>query len=135
MTADSPNSNTSPMNLRNGATSAGALIALVTVAALLTSTAPAVAARLATSNHEARHTLSEGATVRAVAAAVVAAARDLVGGSGRLVDALPEQWTLKSRACVQPALPPALSAFATPQRITLRESLLDLPPPARCWQG
>jgi hypothetical protein len=120
------------MNLRNGATSAGALIALVTVAALLTSTAPAVAARLATTNREARHTLSEGATVRAVAAAVVAAARDLVGGSDRLVDALPEQWMLESRACVQPALPPVLSAAATPQPMTLRESLLNLPPPARC---
>jgi hypothetical protein len=117
------------MNLRNGATSAGALIALVTVAALQTST---VAARLATTNQEARHTLSEGATVRAVAAAVVAAARDLVGGSDRLVDALPEQWLLESRACVQPALPPVLSAAATPQPMTLRESLLDLPPPARC---
>jgi hypothetical protein len=76
--------------------------------------------------------LSEGAAVRAVAAAVAAAARDLVGGSDRLVAALPEPWALETRPCAKPAFAPAPSAFATPRRIALRESLLDLPPPARC---
>ena len=110
------------------ATSAGALIALVTVAALLTSAAPAVTARVV--SNEARHSVNEGAAVRAVAAAVVAAARDLVGGD-RLIDALPEDWLCLAQFAAIESIIQREAEEAPPHQPTLRESLLDLPPP-RC---
>jgi hypothetical protein len=108
------------------ASTAGALVALVAVAALMTSATPIVRA---TPSSDARQSISEGAAVRAVAAAVVAAARDLVGGGERLVHALPDEWMLAPIVVSSSAVDQCATSEAPAVLSVLPESLLDLPPP------
>ena len=106
---------------------AGALVALVAVAAMMTSSAVATPSP---ASHDARQTVAEGAKVRAAVAAVAAAARTLVDGD-RLVDALPADWSddlcVVRITCVMPVAAPRIDSTIA----ELSESLLDLPPPMR----
>lgn len=104
---------------------AGALVALVAIAAMMTTTA--AAAPLGTSC-EARQTTIEGAKVRAAVAAVAAAARTLIDGD-RLMHAMPADWSddlriVEVAGAVVRESPSGESSIAV-----LSEMLLDLPPP------
>lgn len=102
----------------------GAVVALVALAAMMSSSAVAApAARV-----EARQSMREGAAVRAAVAAVAAAARHLVAGD-RLVHALPAQWSAALAAPVVPSILCSVEASAMPPIAALPERLLDLPPP------
>ena len=104
---------------------AGAMVALVAVAAMMTSSA--VASPVAGAS-EARQTITEAAKVRAAVAAVAAVARTFVKGE-RLVHALPAEW-IDGLAIIEVggAFDRDDRTFAPPVP-SLRENLLDLPPP------
>lgn len=106
---------------------AGALVALVAVAAMMTSSA--VAAPSA-SVGESRQTMTEGAKVRAAVAAVAAAARKLVEGH-RLVHALSANWPSIASASSVASTPIESPLAIDPPLAALPERLLDLPPPTR----
>lgn len=108
-------------------TSTSAVIALVALAAAITSIQSVAHGRIGPA--DVRTAASEAPTVRAVAAAVAAAARELVGGGERVDVALPPTLLAQSLA-------PSVSAAEPPQiRVRLQRSamiperLLDLPPP------
>jgi hypothetical protein len=108
------------------ATTASALIALVAVAAMMSSVPGSGLARL--SSAESRASLNEAQTVRAVAAAVVAAARELTA-----THPTPAAATLSQMAALLQVpgqalgLPPDDDRLARPHDVA--ERLLDLPPP------
>ena len=104
---------------------AGALVALVAVAALMTSTAAATPVR---TSGEARQTTIEGAKVRAAVAAVAAAARTLIDGD-RLMHAMPADWTDDLRIVEVAGAVVRESPLSESSITILPESLLDLPPP------
>lgn len=107
---------------------AGLIIALVAVAAITGGSGAVVQSCFAPS--EARTALGESQALRAVAAAVAKAARELAGAE-RIVATLPEDLALVI-ACVDVSLPCVSDSdgvWLPPQ--TVGERLLDLPPP-RC---
>lgn len=111
--------------------SASALIALVAVAALMTSLPGVCHVRYTAV--ETRTALTEGQTARELAAAVAAAARELVGGAERIVpqaSALPVNLDLDA----SPALTATRVHFDPFELQMVRsrvmaERLIDLPPP------
>jgi hypothetical protein len=113
---------TSRVPSTNGlATTASALVALVAIAAMAAGPGGRTIAT------EARIAQGEAQTVRQVAAAVVAAARELVGKE-RVVAALPMPAALftQVRSSTLAAIQPQRDPIA---RVPLAERLLDLPPP------
>jgi hypothetical protein len=104
---------------------AGVIIALVAVAAMTTGVANA---RLIPT--EARSTLSESQAVRAVAAAVAQAARELAG-TERIVAAIPEQFTLTVLQDEVETVSPTAERLDPVVAPLVGERLLDLPPPGR----
>jgi hypothetical protein len=105
---------------------ASALVALVAIAAMVTSASAATPVV----RTEARQSMTEGAAVRAAVAAVAAAARELVGGD-RLVQDLPSAWSLELGARDDGIDVRGADESAAPRLTTLAERLLDLPPPRR----
>lgn len=108
------------------ASNASALVALVAIAALMSSAPRLAMARV--NPVEARSSVIAAPSVRAVAAAVAAAARDLVGGE-RINSALPVP-----RFAEALALPVGqfIDRSSTDEIIQCRlvgERLIDLPPP------
>ena len=119
-----PRSRTTRPTTTGIASTAGALVALVAVTAMMTSSAVAAPAV----RTETRQSVSEGAAVRAAVAAVAAAARHLVAGD-RLMHALPGEWTIAPAApSIRPILRSAETSAIAPIA-ALPERLLDLPPP------
>lgn len=108
------------------ASTAGALVALVAVAAMMTTTVVATP----TCSGEVRQTINEGAKVRAAVAAVAAAARQLVDGH-RLTQALPARWPAMVVVADSRTSNDRARAAAVPSPLlVLCEPILDLPPPA-----
>jgi hypothetical protein len=104
---------------------AGVIVALVAVAAMTTGVANA---RLIPA--ETRSTLGESQAVRAVAAAVAQAARELAG-TERIVAAMPEQFTLAASSSNDNAVVAAADRVDPVVAHFVGERLLDLPPPGR----
>jgi hypothetical protein len=108
----------------NLACTASALVALIAVAAAVSSLSPAT---IRSAMMETRGSNTESAAVRAVAAAVAAVARDLVGGE-RITAAIPVQALVLevSSGSIPAAIP------STPGGVRsrlLEERLIDMPPP------
>jgi hypothetical protein len=102
----------------------GAVVALVAIAAMMTSSTVA-----APSAHvEARQSVREGAAVRAAVAAVAAAARHLVAGD-RLMHALPGDMSITAAVPSIVPLPRMAESRSIAAATFLPERLLDLPPP------
>lgn len=106
-------------------TTAGAIVALMAIAATVTAAPTARPAVV-----ESRSSLAETNAVRAVAAAMAAVARELAGGE-RVVAAMPVSLLIAPLST--PAIPQVLSLRdrAVPLPGVLDERLLDLPPPGR----
>ena len=104
-------------------TTAGAIVALMAMAASI-STVPTARAAIV----ETRTSLAEAKAVRAVAAAMVAVARELAG-KDRVDSTLPIHFTVPSG--VAPRIATIISLNDRSPRILerLSERLLDLPPP------
>lgn len=117
-----PRTRSSPTAL---ASTAGALVALVAVAAMMTTSA----AGSPTGSGEVRQTINEGAKVRAAVAAVAAAARQLVDGH-RLTQAFPARWPAMNVVADSETSNDRTRAAAAPSPLlVLCEPILDLPPP------
>jgi hypothetical protein len=104
-------------------TTAGAIVALVAIAATMTA-APSAHATIV----ETRSSLADTKTVRAVAAAMVAVARELAG-KDRVDSSLPVIITLDSGIAPSDVLIVHRDDRAHQPRAHLSERLLDLPPP------
>lgn len=108
---------------------AAALLALLAVAMMVAGAGPAggPASRIAAADF--RPALTESQTVRALAAAVVAAARDLVGAE-RVHTAIPASGLAVVAAMAAPIGPPLRNRGCDiPGPLLLAERQLDLPPP------
>src|SRR5688572_19897988 len=109
----------------------GAALALLTIVAIMSSMHAASHARIACVPTETRSTLSEAQTIRDVAQAVVAAARELVGADHILPDCPAfSEYLAISPPADHISLP---HLFSDSHQISLcpifDEHLLDLPPP------
>lgn len=108
------------------ATTASALIALVTVAAVMGSL-PGTVVSVRVALLDSRGCSTESETVRAVAAAVAAVARNLVGGE-QLSAAMPAPSWVEVDALFPAVTTTTTSFFVCRSRI-LDERLIDMPPP------
>lgn len=107
------------------ASTASAMVALVALAALMTSL-PGANVRAAML--ESRVAPAEAPSVRAVAAAVAAAARELVGGE-RITAAMQANHFSDSIAAANPIQSNGSEAADIPLSRPIAERLIDLPPP------